>query len=200
MNIYIPFIIATILLLIVPGPSVSIIVANTVRYNLIAGLKTAIGTVTGSVSMLVIYAFGFDILNNELNFILLAIQWLGIIYLFYIGFVMFKDAHKLNFKVINLSERNFYIQGFFILWSNPKMFVFIGSFIPIFLNLNKDPFHQILVFGLIFCTLGFISDTIYAILVNFMKENFFKKDLSLIGKISGICLILGSIWLLSTKL
>jgi homoserine/homoserine lactone efflux protein len=74
MNIYIPFIIATILLLIVPGPSVSIIVANTVRYNLIAGLKTTIGTVTGSASMFVIYAFGFDNLNNELNFILVAIQ------------------------------------------------------------------------------------------------------------------------------
>ena len=113
---------------------------------------------------------------------------------------MFKDAHKLNIKVINLSEGNFYIQGFLILWSNPKMFIFVGSFIPIFLNLDKDPFHQILVFGLIFCTLGFISDALYAILVNFMKENFFKKDLSLIGKISGICLILGSIWLLSTKL
>ena len=186
-------------MLIVPGPSVSIIIANTLRYNFISGIKTTLGTVIGSASMFVLYAYGFDFLNNQLNLFLIILQWIGISYLFYIGFSMFKNAKDLNIKLPNVEKKNFYIQGFLVLWSNPKMIVFIGSFIPVFLDMNQDPFNQIIIFGIIFCILGFISDGFYAVIVNFMKENFFKKDLSFIGKLSGTCLMLGSLWLLSLR-
>ena len=66
MNIY-AFLISTYLLLILPGTSVSILIANTLRYNFISGIKTTLGTVTGSASMFVLYAYGFDFLNNQLN-------------------------------------------------------------------------------------------------------------------------------------
>ena len=199
MNIYLPYVLATILMLVVPGPSVSIVIANTLKYNFISGIKTTIGTLVGSASMFVLYAYGFNFINNQLNVFLIFIQWVGIFYLFYIGFSMFKNAKDLNIKISNTSKKNFYIQGFLVLWSNPKMIVFIGSFIPIFLDINQDPFNQIIIFGIIFCILCFISDGFYALIVNFMKENFFKKDLSLIGKLSGTCLMIGSLWLLSLR-
>ena len=199
MNIYLPYLLATILMLVVPGPSVSIVIANTLKYNFISGIKTTIGTLVGSASMFVLYAYGFNFINNQLNVFLIFIQWVGIFYLFYIGFSMFKNAKDLNIKISNTSKKNFYIQGFLVLWSNPKMIVFIGSFIPIFLDINQDPFNQIIIFGIIFCILCFISDGFYALIVNFMKENFFKKDLSLIGKLSGTCLMIGSLWLLSLR-
>ena len=199
MNIYLPYLLATILMLVVPGPSVSIVIANTLKYNFISGIKTTIGTLVGSASMFVLYAYGFNFINNQLNLFLIFIQWVGIFYLFYIGFSMFKNAKDLNIKISNTSKKNFYIQGFLVLWSNPKMIVFIGSFIPIFLDINQDPFNQIIIFGIIFCILCFISDGFYALIVNFMKENFFKKDLSLIGKLSGTCLMIGSLWLLSLR-
>jgi threonine/homoserine/homoserine lactone efflux protein len=199
MKIYLPFLLVTFLLLIIPGPSVSIIIANTLRYNFISGIKTTLGTVTGSASIFILYAYGFDFLNNQLNLFLIIVQWIGIFYLFYIGFSMFKNAKDLNIKLPNVEKKNFYIQGFLVLWSNPKMIVFIGSFIPVFLDMNQDPFNQIITFGIIFCILGFISDGFYAVIVNFMKENFFKKDLSLIGKLSGTCLMIGSLWLLSLR-
>ena len=199
MNIYLPYLLATILMLVVPGPSVSIVIANTLKYNFISGIKTTIGTLVGSASMFVLYAYGFNFINNQLNVFLIFIQWVGIFYLFYIGFSMFKNAKDLNIKISNTSKKNFYIQGFLVLWSNPKMIVFIGSFIPIFLDINQDPFNQIIIFGIIFCILCFISDGFYALIVNFMKENFFKKDLSLIGRLSGTCLMIGSLWLLGLR-
>ena len=199
MENYFTFLLATILMLVVPGPSVSIVIANTLKYNFISGIKTTIGTLVGSASMFVLYAYGFNFINNQLNVFLIFIQWVGIFYLFYIGFSMFKNAKDLNIKISNTSKKNFYIQGFLVLWSNPKMIVFIGSFIPIFLDINQDPFNQIIIFGIIFCILCFISDGFYALIVNFMKENFFKKDLSLISKLSGTCLMIGSLWLLSLR-
>ena len=73
MKIYLPFLLATFLLLIIPGPSVSIIIANTLRYNFISGIKTTLGTVTGSASIFILYAYGFDFLNNQLNLFLIII-------------------------------------------------------------------------------------------------------------------------------
>ena len=70
--------------MIVPGPSVSIIVANTLRYNLSAGVKTVIGTVSGAASMFIIYAFGFDLLSKNI-FKFNSMDWdtLLILYGFY---------------------------------------------------------------------------------------------------------------------
>ena len=89
-EIYLPFLLATFLLLIVPGPSVSIIIANTLRYNFISGIKTTLGTVTGSSSMFVLYAYGFDFLNNQLNLFLIIVQWIGIFYLFILALACLK--------------------------------------------------------------------------------------------------------------
>ena len=200
MTTYISFTFTVILFMIVPGPSVSVIVANTLRYNLNAGVKTVIGTVSGAASMFVIYAFGFDLLSKNFQTFLNFIQWIGILFLFYMGFVMIRDSKNLNIKLENKNNKNFYLHGFLVLWSNPKMLVMMASIIPVFLDLNQDTFNQVIILGIIFCTLGLISDLIYAHLVNYIKENFFKKDLSLIGKFSGTCLILGSFWLLSLRL
>jgi len=71
---YFPFLLATLLLLIVPGPSVSIIIANTLRYNFISGIKTTVGTVSGSASMFILYAYGFNFLNNQLNLFLIFME------------------------------------------------------------------------------------------------------------------------------
>ena len=73
MKIYLPFLLVTFLLLIIPGPSVSIIIANTLRYNFISGIKTTLGTVTRSASIFILYAYGFDFLNNQLNLFLIII-------------------------------------------------------------------------------------------------------------------------------
>ena len=73
MKIHLPFLLVTFLLLIIPGPSVSIIIENTLRYNFISGIKTTLGTVTGSASIFILYAYGFDFLNNQLNLFLIII-------------------------------------------------------------------------------------------------------------------------------
>jgi homoserine/homoserine lactone efflux protein len=105
MQTFIPFLLATFLLLVVPGPSVSIIIANTLRYNFISGIKTTLGTVTGSASMFVLYAYGFDFLNNQLNLFLIIVQWIGIFYLFYIGFKIFKKVTEKGFNRIYFEKQ-----------------------------------------------------------------------------------------------
>ena len=93
--------------MIVPGPSVSVIVANTLRYNLSAGVKTVIGTVSGAASMFIIYAFGFDILSKNFQIFLNFIQWIGILFLFYMGFVMIRDSKNLNIKLDFCNDKRF---------------------------------------------------------------------------------------------
>ena len=100
MSTYIPFVITVILFMIVPGPSVSVIVANTLRYNLSAGVKTVIGTVSGAASMFIIYAFGFDLLNKNFQTFLNFIQWIGILFLFYMGFTMIRESKNLNINAV----------------------------------------------------------------------------------------------------
>ena len=134
MSTYIPFIITVILFMLVPGPSVSVIVANTLRYNLSAGVKTVIGTVSGAASMFIIYAFGFDLMSKNFQTFLNFVQWIGILFLFYMGFVMIRDSKNLNIKLENKNNKSFYLHGFLVLWSiwqiSTLLGIFLGSIVP----------------------------------------------------------------------
>ena len=62
--------------------------------------------------MFVLYAYEFDFLNNQLNLFLIIVQWIGIFYLSYIGFSMFKNAKDLNIKLPNVEKKTFIFKVF----------------------------------------------------------------------------------------
>ena len=63
-----------------------------------------------------------------------------------------------------LPRGGFFLQGFLVLLSNPKVLVFFGAFIPEFMDLSKDHFSQVALLGFTFMVTGAVTDSIYALL------------------------------------
>ena len=89
--------------------------------------------------MIGLLAIGFQFINQQLDWFLVIIRYLGAVYLIWLGYKIF-TSRSLVTEITNeeYSYKSFIIQGFLVIWSNPKAFLFLGAFIPQFLNFNQS--------------------------------------------------------------
>jgi len=192
---FVGFIISCIVIAITPGMTVSLIIANTLKGGLIPGLITVLGGVIAILSMLIILIIGFDVVINSFSFMFFYIQLLGGLYLLYVGAQTIIKRHQNIENYTKMSGRNYFIQGFALMWSNPKTLIFLGAFIPPFINVDGNITNQLILYGLTFTLIAWISDSLYAIFISFMNivlSNYRSK----LNVLSGISITCIGLWLL----
>ena len=123
------------------------------------------------------------------------IQLLGGLYLLYVGVQTIIKRHQNIENYTKMSGRNYFIQGFALMWSNPKTIIFLGAFIPPFINVDGNITNQLILYGLTFTLIAWISDSLYAIFISFMNivlSNYRSK----LNVLSGISITCIGVWLL----
>ena len=187
---------ACFVVVIVPGPTVTLIIANTFSFGTRAGLLNVVGTQLGLILMIGLLAIGFQFINQQLDWFLIIIRYLGAIYLIGLGYKIF-TSHSLVTKTTSkkYSSKGFIFQGFLVIWSNPKAFLFLGAFIPQFLDVNKSTGNQLIYLGLLFMLIGTIFDSAYAVVFGKFRNLISSKYLTLLNRIGGSLLALLGLWL-----
>jgi len=187
---------ACFVVVIVPGPTVTLIIANTLAFGTRAGILNVVGTQLGLILMIGLLAIGFQFISQQLDWLLVIIRYLGAIYLIWFGYKLF-TSRSLVAEITNkkYSHKEFIIQGFLVIWSNPKAFLFLGAFIPQFLDFNQSTGIQIILLGLLFMFIGSIFDSAYAIVFGKFRNLVSSKYLTLLNRIGGSLLALLALWL-----
>jgi len=184
-------------LAVVPGPNVVLIVATSLQRGVFAGLAIVAGTSIGILSMVFVVALGFDALLGFMGWAFDWIKLLGAIYLIYLGFTMLRSSDEIPAGV-NVSSKSYFnlaLRGFLVLWSNPKMLLFFGAFIPQFITVGEPTFFAAMLLGLIFFTVAAFTDTLYALLAGSLGQAITAVRVKILTRISGLLLMLGGIWL-----
>ena len=146
--------------------------------------------------MIGLLAIGFQFINQQLDWFLDIIRFFGAIYLIWLGYKIFTSLSLITeITKKKYSHKEFIIQGFLVIWSNPKAFLFLGAFIPQFLNFNQSTGIQIILLGLLFMLIGSIFDSAYAIIFGKFRNLVSSKYLSLLNRIGGILLVVLALWL-----
>ena len=187
---------ACFVVVIVPGPTVTLIIANTLSFGTRAGIFNVVGTQLGLILMIGLLAIGFQVVAKQLEWFLIVIRFLGAIYLVWLGYKIFTSP-SLRQKVSDKKYFNnkFILQGFLVIWSNPKAFLFLGAFIPQFLNINQLTEFQIIYLGLLFMLIGAIFDSAYAVVFGKFKNLMSSSYLKFLNRIGGSLLALLGLWL-----
>lgn len=203
------FALANVLIVIVPGPTITLIVANAIRYGARAGLANVAGTQAGVSSMIIILALGLETMAQVFAQLLVWVKFIGAAYLIWIGIKLWRSSFNQTggmFAVKTGSSNNpppplkrFFWQGFAVLWSNPKAFFFFGAFIPQFIDPQTAAAPQILFLGALAVLIGTTLDSAYAILAGKAGAWLTRSRLRLVERISGTFLIGGGIWLAFTR-
>ena len=174
---YILFLQIIIFLFITPGTPRIVIISHSMNYGVNKCIWTALGDVSANIiqGSLVIFVLGSFFLDNPdfLN----TLKWVGIIYLFYLAYDVYKTKPRdLNEK--NMTERSsfsFYRDGFIVAGTSPKAWAFFPLIFPQFIDFNSNYVIQFLILITTYATLDFLSLIIYAVaakkLIVWLKAN-----------------------------
>ncbi len=191
---------ASFLLAIVPGPTVTIIIANSLRAGPRAGLLNIGGTILGDLLLVFVLAFG---LQTIITFMVDAFFWIKLIgaaYLIWIGYkLLTSDGDIGDASKVKPPKVGYFWQGFLVVLTNPKALFFFGAFIPQFVDPAGDTFTQTIILGLTFTVVASASDAIYAVLAGKAGQWLTRPKVRMAEIGSGICLIGGGIWLALAK-
>ena len=191
------FIIASFLVVIVPGPTVSLIIANSLKFGMRAGILNVVGTQFGLIILILLLALGFKVISPFLEDVIKVVRIIGAIYLMTLGYLSF-TSKKLsnNVQQIKKFDKKYILQGLIVILSNPKAFLFLGAFIPQFININQPIENQIILFGILFMIVGAIFDGMYAVIFGKFREIIINKYVNLLNKLGGSLLFFVGLWLL----
>ncbi len=155
---------AAFALILVPGPTVSLIIANSLRRGVGAGLANVAGTQLGLATMILALAFGLDAVVQLMGEAFVWVKLAGAAYLIWLGIKMIRsDGELATAKGVTRSPLGYVVQGFLVIWSNPKALLFFGAFIPQFVDPDYATAPQVIVYGAIFMAAGAIGDGAWAL-------------------------------------
>jgi threonine/homoserine/homoserine lactone efflux protein len=157
---------ASILLLVIPGPSVIYIVTRSVHQGRAAGLVSVLGIHTGTIVHIVAAAFGLSAILATSATAFSVVKYAGAAYLIWLGVraLRRRDTDGPDDAMPSRSLRRIYAQGVVVNVLNPKTALFFLAFLPQFVDLSRGSAPlQVVVLGLTFILLGFVSDGTYAL-------------------------------------
>ena len=193
---YFAFCLASLALALVPGPTVTVIIANSLRFGSRAGLLNVAGTQAGFVIWLGIATLGLSAAIAVMGTWFDVLRWVGAAYLVWLGINMFLSKGDMAAAVDRARPRgSFFFQGFVVIMSNPKMLVLFGAMIPPFLSKDGNLMQQTLLLGLTFMVIAAIGDTLYALLAGKAGSWLSHSRIRTIEIVSGFCLTAGGVWL-----
>jgi threonine/homoserine/homoserine lactone efflux protein len=195
------YIAACFLFSIIPGPSVSVVVANSLARGTRAGLLTILGTQIAVLSLVCVVALGMAAVVTLVASAFTIIKLAGAAYLVWIGWKMFTASGGLHIdrNAEALPLHRYVLQGALVSWSNPKTLLFLGAFLPQFVDTSHPTFAQIMVLGLIVMAVATSTDSIYAVLAGQMRHLLTAARVRVMNRIAGAILMVGGVWLALVK-
>ena len=191
------FLIASFLVVVVPGPTVSLIIANSLKSGMRAGILNVVGTQIGLIILILLLALGFKVISPLLEDVIKAVRIIGAVYLMTLGYLSFTSKNLSdNLEKLNKFDKKYVLQGLIVILSNPKAFLFLGAFIPQFININQPIGSQIIYFGILFMIVGAIFDGMYAVVFGKFREIIINKYINILNKLGGTLLFFVGLWLL----
>ena len=180
-EVFAAFAVASLALLIVPGPSVLYIVTRSIDQGRSAGLVSVLGIHTGSVVHVAAAALGVSAILASSAVAFGVVKYVGAAYLIWLGIRTIRERHEER-QIGPVRERSLgrvYAQGVVVNVLNPKTALFFLAFLPQFVDVSRGAVTaQIVILGLTFILLGFVSDGSYALVASRVSRRFSTRPRS----------------------
>jgi threonine/homoserine/homoserine lactone efflux protein len=196
LHTYLAYLVATIVIVMVPGPTVTLVVASGMRHGARAALLNVAGTLAGVALVFAVVCIGLASALAALGNWFDYIRFIGAAYLVWIGLQMlFSHGGAAEGAAPTAPRMGFFAQGLLVAISNPKTLFFFGAFIPQFIDPTGSYPLQIALMGVSAMFFGALSDSTYALAAARAGRALSAKRFRLLTRIGGGFLVGGGLWL-----
>ncbi|WP_044573604.1 LysE family translocator [Saccharopolyspora spinosa] len=186
----------SLLLIVIPGPSVLFVVGRALARGRRAALTTVVGNTLGAYVLVVAVALGVGSIVESSTFVFTAFKLAGAAYLVYLGVKAIRQRKSLPAAFTGSGPAHGSLrtlwEGFAVGVANPKTIVFFAAVLPQFVD--RDQGHvaiQMLLLGLVFNVIAVASDSIWG-LAAATARNWFARSpqrLAIVGGVGGLAMI-----------
>lgn len=152
-NTYFSFVLASIILCVVPGPDMAYLLGRTVAQGKKAGILAALGINLGAYIHLLFALLGLSTIIATSALAFTIVKWCGAAYLIYLGISALLNSNKTYSDTISSNEhhshKSIFWQGVISDLLNPKVALFFISLLPQFVTADSvNPVQQLITLGI----------------------------------------------------
>jgi threonine/homoserine/homoserine lactone efflux protein len=196
LQLYLAYIAACVALALLPGPIVTLVIANGLRHGSRAALTNIAGVQAALLIVIAVVAIGLTSLMATMGYWFDWVRFAGAIYLVWLGIRLIRaPVEGVEAEAPPPPRGGFFLQGFLVALSNPKLLVFFGAFIPQFVDMNRDHLPQVALLGVTFMVVAGLTDATYALLAGRVRSFFSGPRTRALSRVSGGFMIGGGVWL-----
>jgi threonine/homoserine/homoserine lactone efflux protein len=194
LELYLTYVLACVVIALIPGPNVTLIISNSITYGTRAGLINVAGIQAGLAILLIVTLAGLATLIAALGGWFDWLRFIGAAYLIWLGWNLLRTKVGSNVDQ-RPSSRSFFLQGFIAMISNPKVLMFLGAFLPQFIDETRSYVPQVTLLSLTFMAVTTVFDSLYAMLAGSARHFTMPQYQQMISRTSGLLMIGGGLWL-----
>jgi homoserine/homoserine lactone efflux protein len=184
-HLFAGFLLITFILILTPGPVVTLVISTGATKGVRAGLITVAGTSTGNAALLAAIALGLNWVLSHAVYLFELLRWAGAAYLIWLGIQAWRNAGKQS--PVPAGDHVHFWRGFLVALANPKTIAFFTAFLPQFVDPARPAAFQLAVMCVVSVLIAVISDSCWAIASGLGRAWFMKPHADLRRNLAVAC-------------
>ncbi|HEY1105913.1 LysE family translocator [Agromyces endophyticus] len=174
------FVIASVVLIVIPGPSVLFVIGRSLALGRMGGLLSVVGNELGMLPLVAAVALGVGAIVAQSVALFTIIKIAGALYLAYLGIQAIRHRADASAavagKVARRSPWRLLAEGFVVGISNPKTIAFFVAVLPQFVDFHAGSIPlQMAELGVVFVVLALVCDSVWALAAGSARDWFAKS-------------------------
>ena len=161
-HLFSAFLLITFILVIVPGPIVTLVISTGATRGIRAALMTVLGSTLGNAVLITAIALGLNWILRTSAEVFEILRWTGAAYLVWLGIQAWRHAGEQG-KVAPPRHRVYVSRGFLVAMTNPKTIAFFTAFLPQFVDPQLPVGHQLAVMCTVSVAMAAVTDAGWAV-------------------------------------
>jgi threonine/homoserine/homoserine lactone efflux protein len=165
-QLYSAFIVASAILLVIPGPTVLTVISYSLSHGRRANVPLVAAVVLGDSTALACSLLGLGALLAASAFWFTLVKWIGGLYLLYLGIRLLHaglSVSEMAESTIPDSHRRLFADTYLVTALNPKSIIFFIAFLPQFVSSQENVTRQLWLLAGTFVAMAAINATIYTV-------------------------------------
>ena len=172
-EIWMAFALAAMVVLIVPGPTIILVISQAIVHGRRSVLPLTLGVTLGDFTAMTLSLLGLGALMASSAALFSALKWVGAAYLIYLGIKLWR-THPKSPELANAapshSGQSLVHSAFIVTALNPKSIAFFVAFLPQFIDPQKQALPQLVILGTTFLSLASVNAALYALFAGQLRE------------------------------